>query len=106
MLNFAQLSATLNLRAVMEKARGAIDEQLLGRLQNSASDRNWDSIQALWRMKNEVRDDAKLRAAFAAEDAVEVARSLRAGERGRRFSAQPIEPSQRGHRRHAGWSPE
>ena len=42
MLNFAQLSATLNLRAVMEKTRGSVDEELLGRLQNSASDRNWD----------------------------------------------------------------
>ena len=71
MLNFAQLSATLNLRAVMEKTRGAVDEQLLGRLQNSASDRNWDSIEALWRMKNEVRDDAELRAAFAPEDAAD-----------------------------------
>ena len=68
MLNFAQLSATLDLRAVMERTRGAVDEQLLGRLQNSASDRNWDSIEALWRMKNEVRDDAELRAAFAGED--------------------------------------
>ena len=65
MLNFAQLSATLDLRAVMEKHRGTVDEPLLGRLQNSASDRNWDSIEALWRMKNEVRDDAELRAAFA-----------------------------------------
>ena len=36
MLNFAQLSATLNLRAVMEKTHGKIDEVLLGRLQNSA----------------------------------------------------------------------
>ena len=71
MLNFAQLSATLNLRAVMEKTRGSVDEALLGRLQNSASDRNWDSIEALWRMKNEVRDDAELRAAFASEDAAD-----------------------------------
>ena len=74
MLNFAQLSATLNLRAVMEKHRGAVDEQLLGRLQNSASDRNWDSIEALWRMKNEVRDDPELRAAFAAEAVPDIVR--------------------------------
>src|SRR5215210_9145888 len=64
MLNFAQLSATLKLRAVMEKTRGSVDEELLGRLQNSAKDRNWDSIAALWRMKNAVRDDAELKAAF------------------------------------------
>ena len=54
----------------------AVDETLLGRLQNSASDRNWDSIEALWRMKNEVRDDAELRAAFAPDDADEIAAAL------------------------------
>src|SRR5690242_13652837 len=69
MLNFAQLSATLKLRAVMEKTRGSVDEELLGRLQNSAKDRNWDSIEALWRMKNEVRVDTDLKAAFGAGDA-------------------------------------
>src|SRR5829696_4798141 len=84
MLNFAQLSATLNLRAVMEKVRGSVDEELLGQLQNSASDRNWDSIEALWRMKNEVRDDAELKAAFGAGDAEAISEALRATERGRR----------------------
>ena len=65
MLNFAQLSATLNLRAVMEKTRGTIDEALLGRLQNSAKDRNWDSIEALWKMKEEAKADPELAAAFS-----------------------------------------
>ena len=73
MLNFAQLSATLNLRAVMERVRGAVDEELLGRLQNSGSDRNWDSIEALWRIKNEVRDDAELNAIFRSGDADAIA---------------------------------
>src|ERR671920_2442171 len=76
MLNFAQLAATLNLRAVMERTRGSIDEALLGRLQNSAKDRNWDSIEALWRMKNEVRDDTELRAVFEADDPKSIASSL------------------------------
>ncbi len=106
MLNFAQLSATLNLRAVMEKTRGSVDEQLLGRLQNSASDRNWDSIEALWRMKNEVRDDDELRAAFAADDAVDIGRALQASERGRRFIAERVEPYQREFGWHAVWSHE
>ena len=87
MLNFAQLSATLKLRAVMEKTRGSVDEELLGRLQNSASDRNWDSIEALWRMKNEVRDEPELRTAFEPEDVDRIAAALRASERGRRFIA-------------------
>jgi len=108
MLNFAQLSATLNLRAVMERVRGSVDEELLGRLQNSASDRNWDSIEALWGMKNEVRDDPELRSAFAAGggDAAEIASALRATDRGRRFIDERIEPYQREFGWHAVWSHE
>ena len=106
MLNFAQLSATLNLRTVMERTRGSVDEQLLGRLQNSASDRNWDSIEALWRMKNEVRDDAELRAVFATDDAADIARALDSSERGRRFIAERVEPYQREFGWHAVWSHE
>jgi phosphohistidine swiveling domain-containing protein len=106
MLNFAQLSATLNLRAVMERTRGAVDEELLGRLQNSASDRNWDSIEALWRMKNDVRDDVDLRSAFGAGDGTAIAEALRETERGRRFIAEQVEPYQREFGWHAVWSHE
>jgi phosphohistidine swiveling domain-containing protein len=108
MLNFAQLSATLNLRAVMERIRGSVDEELLGRLQNSASDRNWDSIESLWKMKNEVRDDPELRAAFGAGggDAAAIADALRATDRGRRFIQERIEPYQREFGWHAVWSHE
>ncbi len=106
MLNFAQLSATLNLRAVMEKTRGKVDEELLGRLQNSASDRNWDSIEALWRMKNEVRDDPELRAAFGKGEAGAIAAALGGSERGRTFIAERIEPYQREFGWHAVWSHE
>jgi pyruvate,water dikinase len=106
MLNFAQLSATLKLRAVMEQTRGSVDEELLGRLQNSASDRNWDSIQALWQMKNEVRDDPELRRAFEPEDTAEIARALQATERGRRFIAERVVPYQHEFGWHAVWSHE
>jgi pyruvate,water dikinase len=90
----------------MEKHRGAIDEELLGRLQNSASDRNWDSIEAMWRMKNEVRDDAELRAAFGAGDAEATRAALEDSDRGRRFIAERIEPYQREFGWHAVWSHE
>ena len=106
MLNFAQLSATLDLRAVMEKTRGAVDETLLGRLQNSASDRNWDSIEALWTMKNEVRDDEALREAFAATHSAGTLEALRQSDRGRRFINDRIEPYQREFGWHAVWSHE
>ena len=57
-------------------------------------------------MKNEVRDDAELRAAFGPEDAAEIAAALRASERGRRFIAERIEPYQREFGWHAVWSHE
>jgi pyruvate,water dikinase len=106
MLNFAQLSATLNLRAVMEKTHGKINEQLLGRLQNSAKDRNWDSIGALWKMKEEAKADPELAAIFKADTAGEIIVALKAGERGKRFIAERVVPYQKEYGWHAVWSHE
>jgi len=106
MLNFAQLSATLNLRAVMEKTHGKIDEQLLGRLQNSARDRNWDSIEALWKMKEEARADPVLASIFKAETAGEILVALRGSERGRQFVEECVVPYQKEYGWHAVWSHE
>ncbi len=106
MLNFAQLSATLNLRAVMEKTHGKIDEVLLGRLQNSANDRNWDKIRALWDMKEEVKTDADLGTIFGVPTAVEIVPALQASERGRRFIDERVVPYQKEFGWHAVWSHE
>ncbi|MFI5261071.1 MAG: PEP-utilizing enzyme, partial [Candidatus Limnocylindrales bacterium] len=106
MLNFAQLSATLNLRAVMERTHGKIDEALLGRLQNSAKDRNWDSIEALWKMKEEVKADPELAAIFKADTAHDILGRLEASERGRRFLVERMKPYQKEFGWHAVWSHE
>ena len=106
MLNFAQLSATLKLREVMGRVRGEVDDALLGRLQNSASDRNWDSIRALWEMKQECRADAGLASAFGHETAAEIIAALEATERGRRFLAERVRPYQQEFGWHAVWSHE
>lgn len=106
MLNFAQLSATLNLRAVMEKTHGKINEQLLGRLQNSAKDRNWDSIEALWKMKEEAKADPELAAAFKHETAQEIIAALKSTKRGERFIAERVVPYQKEYGWHAVWSHE
>ncbi len=106
MLNFAQLSATLKLRAVMEQTHGEIDDALLGRLQNSANDRNWDSIKALWEMKQEAKADRELSAAFAHETAADIIAALGTSERGRRFLAERVEPYQKEFGWHAVWSHE
>jgi phosphohistidine swiveling domain-containing protein len=106
MLNFAQLSATLNLRAVMEKTHGKIDEVLLGRLQNSANDRNWDKIRALWEMKEEVKADPELAKAFAGLTAADIIPALEASERGRRFIDERVVAYQTEFGWHAVWSHE
>ena len=106
MLNFAQLSATLNLRAVMEKTHGKIDEVLLGRLQNSARDRNWDSIEALWKMKEEAKADPELATIFRADTADEIIGALKASERGRRFIDERVVPYQKEYGWLAVWSHE
>ncbi len=106
MLNFAQLSATLNLRAVMEKTHGKIDEVLLGRLQNSANDRNWDKIRALWDMKEEVKGDAELSQAFQGLTAADIIPVLQSSERGRRFIDERVIPYQKEFGWHAVWSHE
>jgi phosphohistidine swiveling domain-containing protein len=106
MLNFAQFSATLNLRAAIQKWRGTVDETLVGRLQNSSNDRNWDSIKALWGLKEEVVKDPALSAAFRGETASEVIEVLQKSERGRRFLADRVTPYQREYGYHAVWSHE
>ncbi len=106
MLNFAQLSGTLNLQAVMEEVRGEADNVLLGRLQNSAKDRNWDSIEALWKMKEEVKGDAELSSLFSLETGSEVLAALKESERGQRFIAEKLKPYQREFGWHAVWSHE
>src|SRR5205809_265016 len=47
MLNFAQFSATMALNGTIQEIKGEVDPALVGRLQSSLEDRNWDSIEAL-----------------------------------------------------------
>ena len=104
MLNFAQFASTQNLNTVIEEV-GA-DTTLMGRLQSSIEDRNWDAIEDLWRAKEEVKADPELQAAFEAPVAREVMDALAASERGRRFIAERIETHQRTFGYKALWSHE
>jgi len=106
MLNFAQFSSTLNLNAMIQEVKGEVDPNLMGRLQSSVEDRNWDSIEALWRIKEEVKADTELSEAFKSETAGDILRSLRASERGRRLLSEHIEPYQQEFGYKAIWSHE
>src|SRR5215212_7151337 len=104
MLNFAQFASTTNLNAVIEEV-GA-DTALMGRLQSSVEDRNWDAIEDLWRAKEEVKGDAGLTAAFEGQTAADVMAALEGSDRGRRFIAERIETHQRTFGYKSMWSHE
>jgi phosphohistidine swiveling domain-containing protein len=106
MLNFAQFSATMALSGTIQEAKGDVDPALPGRLQSSLEDRNWDSIEALWRMKEEIKGDDELRAAFGGDTAAEVLRALGSSERGQAFLRDRLETYQREFGYKAIWSHE
>jgi len=106
MLNFAQLSATLNLAAVTEEVRGEVDEALLGRLQNSAADRNWDSLELLWTMKEEAKNSDVLSAAFDNDNGAEILEALGSTPEGQTFLDERVTAWQREFGWHAVWSHE
>ncbi len=106
MLNFAQFSATQRLRATMQQVRGHVDEELLGRLQNSAADRNWDSVEGLWRMKEMVKKEPALASAFRAGDGGEIFEALQGSDVGAAFLKEHLEPYQREFGWRAVWSHE
>ena len=106
MLNFAQFSSTMALRGAVQEIKGTVDEQLFGRLQSSVEDRNWDSIEALWMMKEEVKPVAELREAFQADTAAGVLAKLRATPAGKRFVTDRLDPWRQEFGHKAIWSHE
>jgi phosphohistidine swiveling domain-containing protein len=105
MLNFAQFSSTVGLNATIQEVKGDVDPSLMGRLQSSVEDKNWDSIEALWRMKEEIKGDDELREAFSGETAAETLRTVEGSERGRRFLAE-LRAYQKEYGNRAIWSHE
>jgi hypothetical protein len=106
MLNFAQFSSTLDLNATIEQVKGTVDPSLGGRLQSSIEDRNWDSIEALWKIKEEIKGDAELAQAFQGETARDIIRNLKNSERGGRLISERIESYQQEFGYKAIWSHE
>src|SRR5205823_1853231 len=76
MLNSTQFSATIGLNATIAEIKGEVNPNLPGRLQSSVEDSNWDSIEALWQMKEEVKGDDELRAAFDTATAADTIAAL------------------------------
>ncbi len=94
MLNFAQFSATTALNATIAEVKGEDDQGLVGRLQSSTEDRNWDAVEDLWKMKEEIKGDEELQQAFEADTAAGIVEALNGTERGRRFVSERLEAHQ------------
>jgi pyruvate,water dikinase len=85
-LNLAQFQASLDFNAVVGEVFGEVSPELLGRILISVEDRNWDSLEALWKLKEEVKGNEELKAVFEqGETAKEITPMLATSEQGRAF---------------------
>ena len=67
--------------------------ELMGRLQASIEDRNWDSIKGLWRMKEFIkREGGDVAKAFRRPTATDVFAALKESKAGRSYIADQLGP--------------
>ena len=95
-LNFAQFSSTTNLNAIIAEVKGEGDHSdLMGRLQSSLENRNWDSIEELWKIKEQIKKvGGPVADAFTRDTAAEIRVVLESTPEGRAFVAEEIESYQ------------
>jgi pyruvate,water dikinase len=85
-LNWAQFQASMGFNAVVNSLIGDVDQDLLGKVNVSRKDRNWDSLKALYHLKEEVKKDAGLKKIFEETDTPEeIENALNKSDRGKAF---------------------
>jgi phosphohistidine swiveling domain-containing protein len=85
-LNLAQFQSSMDLQAAVGDVIGEVDPALVGRVLISIKDRNWDSLEALWQLKEQVKADLELKAIFdAGETAMEIMPELEKSDKGQAF---------------------
>ncbi|HMR64022.1 MAG TPA: PEP-utilizing enzyme [Anaerolineae bacterium] len=87
-LNLAQFQSSMDLQAAVGEVIGQVDPSLVGRILISIKDRNWDSLEALWQLKEKVKADPALKAVFeAGETATAIMPELATSDKGQAFLA-------------------
>lgn len=87
-LNLAQFQSSMDLQAAVKEVAGDVDPALIGRILISVKDRNWDSLEALWKLKEKVKGDPELKAIFDKGDtAMEIRPMLAGSAKGKAFLA-------------------
>ncbi len=90
-LNLAQFQSSMDLQAAVGEVIGEVDPALVGRILISIKDRNWDSLETLWKLKEKVKADPELKAVFdAGETATVIIPELKKGEKGKAFLADVV----------------
>lgn len=85
-LNLAQFQSSLDFNATVAEVIGEVNPELLGRIQISIEDRNWDAIEELWKLKEQIKNDPELKSIFeTGETAQKILPLLEANERGKSF---------------------
>ncbi len=67
-LNWAQFAASMNFNGVATSLIPDVDQALLGKVNVSRVDRNWDSLKALWQLKETVKGSAELKKIFESHE--------------------------------------
>lgn len=100
-LNLAQFQASMDFAAAVGEVVGNVNPALLGRIMVSVEDRNWDSIEGLWNLKEQVKADPELKAVFESGDTAKALMPVLEGSaRGRAFMA-----AVKGYAREFGYKP-
>ena len=85
-LNLAQFQSSMDFGAVVGEIFGEVDPALVGRILISIQDRNWDSVEGMWKLKEQVKADLALQAIFdAGETAAAILPALAKDEKGKAF---------------------
>ena len=85
-INLAQFQSSMDLQAAVGEVIGEVDPALVGRILVSIKDRNWDSLEALWKLKEQVKADPELNAIFEqGETATAIMPALKNSEKGKAF---------------------
>ena len=63
-LNLAQFQAFIQFRTVYQQVFGKMDEDEVGRILLSIKDKNWETIEGIWKLKERVKANRPLRKVF------------------------------------------
>ena len=85
-LNWAQFTASMGFVGAAKELIGDVDPDTLGKVNVSRADRNWDSLKALWQLKEKVKADPELTEIFSKTEKVgDIAPKLNSSAKGKAF---------------------